>query len=153
MIAACRLLKETDCSHYCMPFYSNEVFKKTYEEVINALPHRSEWETPAFDINLQPPHITKRQAGRPRENNRILSAGEEPTRTYCSRCKTYGHHRDRCSAPASSQSKSNKSSKKTAKQQPDPVLWTPKSSKILFTKLHARRLIWGISNVGKLFVL
>ncbi|XP_022041318.1 uncharacterized protein LOC110943896 [Helianthus annuus] len=103
VIAISKFLGETDCSKYCFPCYSNEVYKKTYEEAIYPLPHRSEWETPEDLINLQSPHMTKRQAGRPRENNRILSRGEEPTPLYCSRCNSYGHHRDVCRQPMPSE--------------------------------------------------
>ncbi|XP_021974580.1 uncharacterized protein LOC110869648 [Helianthus annuus] len=108
VIAVSKFLGETDCSKYCFPCYSNEVYKKTYEEAIYPLPHRSEWETPEDLINLQPPHMTKRQAGRPRENNRILSRGEEPTPLYCSRCNSYGHHRDVCRQPMPSEVRTRK---------------------------------------------
>ncbi|XP_035836094.1 uncharacterized protein LOC110888959 [Helianthus annuus] len=108
VIAVSKFLGETDCSKYCFPCYSNEVYKKTYEEAIYPLPHRSEWETPEDLINLQPPHMTKRQAGRPRENNRILSRGEEPTPLYCSQCNSYGHHRDVCRQPMPSEVRTRK---------------------------------------------
>ncbi|XP_021991602.1 uncharacterized protein LOC110888379 [Helianthus annuus] len=108
VIAVSKFLGETDCSKYCFPCYSNEVYKKTYEEAIYPLPHRSEWETPEDLINLQLPHMTKRQAGRPRENNRILSRGEEPTPLYCSRCNSYGHHRDVCRQPMPSEVRTRK---------------------------------------------
>lgn len=123
MIAVSKLLKEQDCSHYTSPWYSNQLYKTTYEEAIYPLPHRSEWETPEYLIPLQPPHITKRQSGRPRENKRILSRGEEPTPVYCSRCRTHGHHRDRCSAPVASRSKSARrgSKKENHHQTPSPT--------------------------------
>ncbi|XP_021991714.1 uncharacterized protein LOC110888497 [Helianthus annuus] len=78
VIAVSRFLGETDCSHYAFSCYSNEVYKKTYEESINPLPHRSEWVIPEGIGSVLPPHITKRQSGRPKENTQILSRGEEP---------------------------------------------------------------------------
>lgn len=117
VIAVSRFLGETDCSHYTSFWFHNQLYLKTYEGVINPLPHRSEWNTPDGLIDLQPPNITKRQAGRPRENKRILSTGEEPTQLYCSRCKSNGHHRDRCTQPMSSQRKSKSNSKKTGVEQ------------------------------------
>ncbi|XP_021986483.1 uncharacterized protein LOC110882893 [Helianthus annuus] len=46
VIAVSRFFGEPDCSHYAFSCYSNEVYKKTYEESINLLPHRSEWVIP-----------------------------------------------------------------------------------------------------------
>ncbi|XP_021998068.1 uncharacterized protein LOC110895088 [Helianthus annuus] len=118
VIAVSKFLGETDCSHYAFRCYSNEVYKKTYEEAINPLPHKSEWEIPEDLINVRPPHMTKRQSGRPRANNRILSRGEEPTPLYCGRCKTHGHHRDVCSAPIPSQQRSRKGKETVAHEDP-----------------------------------
>ncbi|XP_022033039.1 uncharacterized protein LOC110934159 [Helianthus annuus] len=112
VIAVSRFLGEPDCSHYAFSCYSNEVYKKTYEESINPLPHRSEWVIPEGLGSVLPPNITKRQSGRPKENNRILSRGEEPVPVYCSRCRTYGHVRDVCLDPMKSQIRSRKSSAK-----------------------------------------
>ena len=68
VIAVSRFLGEPDCSHYAFSCYSNEVYKKTYEESINPLPHRSEWVIPEGLGSVLPPNITKRQSGRPKEN-------------------------------------------------------------------------------------
>ncbi|XP_022013727.1 uncharacterized protein LOC110913190 [Helianthus annuus] len=112
VIAVSRFLGEPDCSHYAFSCYSKEVYKKTYEESINPLPHRSEWVIPEGLGSVLPPNITKRQSGRPKENKRILSRGEEPVPVYCSRCRTYGHVRDVCLDPMKSQIRSQKSSGK-----------------------------------------
>ncbi|XP_022008107.1 uncharacterized protein LOC110907431 [Helianthus annuus] len=124
---------ETDCSKYCFTCYSNEVYKKTYEEAINPLPHRSEWETPEDLINLQPPHMTKRQAGCPQENHWILSRGEEPTPLYCSRCNSYGHHRDVCRQPMPSEIRTRKGlDKGKGKETDDPDHFTQSPSNYMF---------------------
>ncbi|XP_022032450.1 uncharacterized protein LOC110933539 [Helianthus annuus] len=128
---------ETDCSKYCFPCYSNEVYKKTYEEAIYPLPHRSEWETPEDLINLQPPHMTKRQAGRPRENNRILSGGEEPTPLYYSRCNSYGHHRDVCRQPMPSEIRTRKDPDKgKGKETDDPDHFTQSPSDYIYPSFN-----------------
>ncbi|XP_021986468.1 uncharacterized protein LOC110882872 [Helianthus annuus] len=133
VIAVSKFLGETDCSKYCFPCYSNEVYKKTYEEAIYPLPHRSEWETPEDLINLQPPHMTKRQAGRPRENNRILSRGEEPTPLYCSRCNSYDHHRDVCRQPMPSEIRTRKDPNKgKGKETDDPDHFTQSPSDYIY---------------------
>ncbi|XP_022032921.1 uncharacterized protein LOC110934032 [Helianthus annuus] len=106
VIAVSRFLGESDCGHYSMSCYSNEVYKATYAEEINPIPHKSEWEKPDGLLNLQPPNITKRQSGRPKENKRILSRGEEPTPIFCGRCRSHGHHRESCRHPTYSQSTS-----------------------------------------------
>ncbi|KAJ0441112.1 putative transcription factor interactor and regulator CCHC(Zn) family [Helianthus annuus] len=117
VIAVSRFLGETDCGHYAMSCYSNEVYKSTYAAQINPPPHKLEWEISDGMVDLQPLHISKRQASRPKENKRILSRGEEPTPIYCSRCKTYGHRRESCSQPTKTQS----SSRRVSKIQPAPV--------------------------------
>ncbi|XP_021985536.1 uncharacterized protein LOC110881641 [Helianthus annuus] len=128
---------ETDCSKYCFPCYSNEVYKKSYEEAINPLPHRSEWETPEDLINLQPPHMTKRQASRPRENHRILSHGEEPTPLYCSWCNSYGHHRDVCRQPMPSEIRTRKGlDKGKGKETDDPDHFTQSLSNYMYPSFN-----------------
>ncbi|XP_022041232.1 uncharacterized protein LOC110943808 [Helianthus annuus] len=137
VIAVSKFLGETDCSKYCFPCYSNEVYKKTYEEAIYPLPHRSEWEIPEDLINLQPSHMTKRQAGRPRENNRILSRGEEPTPLYCSRCNSYGHHRDVCRQPMPSKIRTRKGPDKgKGKETDDPDHFTQSPSDYMYPSFN-----------------
>ncbi|XP_022031177.1 uncharacterized protein LOC110932128 [Helianthus annuus] len=84
VIVVSRFLGEPDCAYYAMSCYTNEVYKSTYEEHINPAHDKSEWEIPDGLVNLQPPPlITKRLAGRPKENKRILLLGEDPTPIYC----------------------------------------------------------------------
>ncbi|XP_022003124.1 uncharacterized protein LOC110900546 [Helianthus annuus] len=78
VIAVSRFLGEPDCGHYAMSCYSNEVYKSTYEEQINSIPHKSDCEVPDGLVDMQPPHITKRQAGRPKKINESYRKERNP---------------------------------------------------------------------------
>lgn len=86
-----------------MHWFTADVYRSTYEETINPLPAKCEWEVQDDFVAVQPPLMNKRQAGRPRENKRIPSRGEQVTQGNCSRCGGQGHHRDRCRSPMPSQ--------------------------------------------------
>lgn len=99
-----RWLRHDNCDQFFSPWYSKRVYQQTYEEEIYPLPDQSEWEQPSGLMIVHPPLMEKRQAGRPREINRILSRGEEKKEIECSRCHEKGHMRTHCTAPVPSES-------------------------------------------------
>jgi hypothetical protein len=103
VICVSRYLKQTDCSHFALNWFSKDVYRDTYRETVNPLGDQSDWEIPDNYVPIKPPLMNKRQAGRPRQNNRIPSRGETVTPPFCSRCRMEGHHRDSCRTPMPSQ--------------------------------------------------
>ncbi|XP_076952698.1 uncharacterized protein LOC143626510 [Bidens hawaiensis] len=102
-ISVCKFLKLRDCSHLAMDYYTKEFVVSTYLEPINPVPNESEWVVPESHVPLLPPVMEKRQAGRPRENKRILSRGEVTGPIFCTRCHTTGHKTGKCKQPLESQ--------------------------------------------------
>ena len=72
------------------------MFQATYGESINPLPPFNEWCFPTDFINVQPPLMDKRPAGRPKNVVRIRSKDEVVSSTICSRCNHEGHNRSKC---------------------------------------------------------
>lgn len=105
VISVARWLRIDDCNQYFSGWYSKRVYQQTYEDKIFPLPAQSEWEQPSGLMNVHPPLMDKRQSGRPREINRILSRGEEKREIECSRCHNKGHMRNKCTASVPSESK------------------------------------------------
>ncbi|XP_076919449.1 uncharacterized protein LOC143580247 [Bidens hawaiensis] len=77
VIAVCKHLRQSDCSHWAMDYYKKDILVASYSEPINPVSNESEWVVPDDFTPLLPPHMDRRQAGRPRENKRIPSRGEE----------------------------------------------------------------------------
>ncbi|CAI9274110.1 unnamed protein product [Lactuca saligna] len=60
------------------------------------LPELCDWEIPTEMMVVKPPIMDTRQAGRPRNRNRIPSQGEEPIVRRCSRCDSTTHNAATC---------------------------------------------------------
>ncbi|KAD3067074.1 hypothetical protein E3N88_34954 [Mikania micrantha] len=72
-------------------------------ESIHPVPDELEWEIDENDDKLETPYMDKRQVGRPQENKRIPSRGEETGLTIFSRCHHKGHMRYQSKTPLASQ--------------------------------------------------
>ncbi|KAD6795762.1 hypothetical protein E3N88_06658 [Mikania micrantha] len=103
VIAVSVFLKQSDCTHWAMDWFKNEVHVATYAESVNTVPDEYEWEVEEDIEFLETPQMDRRQAGRPRENKRIPSRGEETGPTICSRCHHNGHMRHQCKTLLASQ--------------------------------------------------
>ncbi|KAK1416394.1 hypothetical protein QVD17_32185 [Tagetes erecta] len=102
-ISASTFLKESDCSQWAVHWFRSEVHRATYAESVYSVPDPLNWEIPEDFSKIATPHMNKRQAGRPPENKRIPSKGEDSRPRECSRCHAIGHTRDRCRRPLSSE--------------------------------------------------
>ena len=97
--AVARYLRLSDCNLWASDFFTTETLRKVYMEAVFPVGDQSEWIPPEEPIVVLPPVITKRRAGRPRDNARIPSRGEEPIQQFCSRCNVAGHTRLNCRSP------------------------------------------------------
>ena len=96
VIAVSRFLGQTDCLQYVQDWFKKEKYQATYAESIQFVGNYKEWEYPDHIHPVIPPYMDNPQPGRPKNTNRILSQGEEPTQRHCSRCNEVGHSRLRC---------------------------------------------------------
>ncbi|PWA84900.1 hypothetical protein CTI12_AA152370 [Artemisia annua] len=99
--AVARFSGMSNCNHWAKGWFSQTTLKRTYQQLVHPL--KEPWETPGDVQVVLPPAIVKRQPGRPKENQRIRSQGEEPRIVRCSRCGVAGHYRDACREPLPSQ--------------------------------------------------
>nr|KAJ0189145.1 hypothetical protein LSAT_V11C800421730 [Lactuca sativa] len=118
-------LKNDHCGHMTIDAYKIETYRRTYEHVVYPLSELSDWEVPDDLMVVNPPVIEIRQAGRPKNTNRIPSQGEEPKIRRCSRCHSTTHNERMCKEIVpKNQSKSKKyigalgSGTKTTKEEP-----------------------------------
>ena len=91
-------LRRDNCGHFAIDDYKIETYRNTYQESVYPLPVARDWEYPAEVMVVKPPLMDKRQAGRPRNTDRIPSQGEDPIRRKCSRCGNTSHTARNCSA-------------------------------------------------------
>lgn len=103
----------TDCGYWAMDYYTKEFLASTYMEPIYPVPSESEWVVPENHVPLLPPHMDKRQAGRPRENKRIPSRDEVAAPSVCTRCHATGHKTTSCKQPPKSLLSSSRNNTKT----------------------------------------
>jgi hypothetical protein len=82
-------------SNYIDPFYTVEVFRLSYESMINPIPTLGAPEVTKENRVVLPPK-TRRPRGRPKVQ-RIRSKGEKVRQIRCGRCGKLGNHnRKRC---------------------------------------------------------
>nr|KAJ0220118.1 hypothetical protein LSAT_V11C200067360 [Lactuca sativa] len=86
VIMVLKHLKKTNFGHLAIDAYKMETYRSTYEEPVYPLPEPCDWEIPVEMMVVKPSIMDTRQAGRPRNKNRILSQGEEPIVRRCSKC-------------------------------------------------------------------
>ena len=86
-------------SSWALKWFKKTELKNTYQEKVYPLKDSKQWRTPADLQIVKPPVLVKRQAGRPKERDRIRSQGEEPKSTKCTRCDKTGHTRESCYVP------------------------------------------------------
>ncbi|PWA85223.1 phospholipase-like protein [Artemisia annua] len=96
VIAVSRFLGQTNCLKYVQYWFKKEKYQATYAESIQFVGNYKEWEYPDHIHPVTPPIMNNPQPGHPKNTDRILSQGEEPTRRHCSRCNEVGHTRLRC---------------------------------------------------------
>lgn len=98
-IAALRHNNVDDCSPWVQPWFRIETYRAAYAELVYPVGSPTEWEYPEEVMTVKPPIMQKRQAGRPRNRDRIPSRGEEPIRKTCTNCQMTGHTRNNCPTP------------------------------------------------------
>ncbi|PWA51221.1 transposase, MuDR, MULE transposase domain protein [Artemisia annua] len=96
VIAVSRFLGQTNCLKYVQDWFKKEKYQATYAESIQFVGNFKELEYPNHIHPVTPPYMNNPQPGRPKNTNRILSQGEEPTQRHCSRCNEVGHTRLHC---------------------------------------------------------
>ena len=96
VIAVSRFLGQTDCLQYIQDWFKKVKYQATYAESIQFVSNFNEWEYPDHIHPVIPPYMDNHQPGRPKNTNRILSQGEEPTGRHCSRCNELGHSHGVC---------------------------------------------------------
>ncbi|PWA68719.1 hypothetical protein CTI12_AA302420 [Artemisia annua] len=94
--ALSRFLGLSNCNQRAKYWFKKTTLKGTYEGKMYPLKEMKMWSTPGDLQVVKPPYIVKRQSGRPKDNKRILSQGEEPRRYSCGRCGVVGHTRANC---------------------------------------------------------
>ncbi|PWA56062.1 hypothetical protein CTI12_AA422000 [Artemisia annua] len=80
----------SDSSQLARNWFKKTTLKATYEPLIFPTGDVTTWETPNNIQILEPPLMGKRQAGRPKNKDRIRSRGEEPRQISCGRCGKRG---------------------------------------------------------------
>nr|KAJ0205097.1 hypothetical protein LSAT_V11C500286640 [Lactuca sativa] len=96
VIMVLKQLKKSNFGHLAIDAYKMETYRSTYEEPVYPLPEPCDWEIPANMMVVKPPIMDTRQAGRPRNRNRIPSQGEEPIIRRCSRYDSTTHNAANC---------------------------------------------------------
>ncbi|CAI9280984.1 unnamed protein product [Lactuca saligna] len=89
-------LKKTNLGHLAIDAYKMETYRSMYEDPVYPLPELCDWEIPVEMMIVKSPIMDTRQAGRPRNRNRISSQGEEPIVRRCSRCDSTKHNAATC---------------------------------------------------------
>nr|KAJ0216550.1 hypothetical protein LSAT_V11C300142730 [Lactuca sativa] len=84
-----KALEKTDFGHLAIDAYQMETLP---------LPESCDWELLDEMMVVKPPIMDTRQAGRPKNKNRIPSQGEEPIVRRCSRCDSTTHNAGTCPA-------------------------------------------------------
>lgn len=98
-IAVCRAQGLTSCNHLAKGWFRTTNLKATYQGLVYPVGEIPSWELPTGLQVVKPPNMDKRQAGRPKNRDRIRSQGEEPEENACGRCGARGHTRGVCNAP------------------------------------------------------
>ena len=98
-IAVGRVLGLSDSSQLARHWFKKTTLKATYEPLIFPTGDVKRWETPNNIQIVEPPVMGKKQAGRPKNKDRIRSRGEEPRQISCGRCGVVGHNRTTCKQP------------------------------------------------------
>ncbi|PWA84770.1 hypothetical protein CTI12_AA156180 [Artemisia annua] len=96
IVTVSRYLGLSNCNQWAKDWFKKTTLKGTYEGKMYPLKEMKMWSTPSDPQVVKPPYIVKRQSGRPKDNKRILSQGEEPRRYSCGRCGVVGHTRANC---------------------------------------------------------
>nr|KAJ0185789.1 hypothetical protein LSAT_V11C900496830 [Lactuca sativa] len=91
-------LKKTNFGHLAIDAYKIETYWSTYEEPVYPVPEPCDWEIPSEMMVVKPPIMDTRQAGKPRNRNRIPLQGEDPIVRRCSRCDSTTHNAVTCLA-------------------------------------------------------
>ena len=89
-------LKKSNFGHFATEDYKMGTYRSTYVEAVFPLPEQRDWEVPDDLMVVYPPVMDTRQAGRPKNKNRIPSQGEERQPRHCSRCGSTTHNVARC---------------------------------------------------------
>lgn len=98
-IVAIKSYNIEDCTPWVQNWFKTDTYRATYDKQIYPVGSPEEWERPGEVMTVKPPIMQKRQAGRPRNRDRIPSRGEGPIIKTCSRCKQTGHTRINCPTP------------------------------------------------------
>nr|XP_043615940.1 uncharacterized protein LOC122587840 [Erigeron canadensis] len=104
-IAVSRFLKQSNYLSFAKEWFHKPVYQATYRESIFPVGDTDDWEILEDVEPLFPPLMEKRQAGRPKNKDRIPSQGEVPIKKGCTRCGEFGHKRSQFQSPFPSQSK------------------------------------------------
>ncbi|XP_044497711.1 uncharacterized protein LOC123219789 [Mangifera indica] len=99
VVAVARFQNLSDCYQWVSKYYSTEYWQAVYRESVEPLGDPSEWLRPENLPEIQPPLIQNRRSGRPSEQRRRPSQGEEVRQPVCSRCRERGHTRLTCANP------------------------------------------------------
>uniref|UniRef100_A0A803QJI4 SWIM-type domain-containing protein n=1 Tax=Cannabis sativa TaxID=3483 RepID=A0A803QJI4_CANSA len=73
--AACINTTRADISDYCSPYFTTEMWKKSFEGIMHPIPDESIW--PEFNDEKLLPPLVRRPPGRPKKHRRRRVAGEE----------------------------------------------------------------------------
>ncbi|PWA89680.1 transposase, MuDR, MULE transposase domain protein [Artemisia annua] len=94
--AVARVTGLTSVEGLVKDWFLRTTLKNTYLGMFNPTQDVATWETRDDLQVVLAPVIIKRQAGRPKNKDRIPSQGEEPVRKQCTRCGANGHNREIC---------------------------------------------------------
>ncbi|XP_062088435.1 uncharacterized protein LOC133794998 [Humulus lupulus] len=111
--AACIRKIRANIEDYCSPYFTTEIWRKTFQGVIHPIADESMW--PEFDDEELLPPVIKVQPGRPKKHRRRRVPGEErplpsmienqPQRLVsstkkCKNCHEFGHNKRTCKNPS-----------------------------------------------------
>ncbi|PWA68174.1 hypothetical protein CTI12_AA313100 [Artemisia annua] len=97
--AVARVTGLTSVEGLVKDWFLRTTLKNTYTGMFNPAQDVATWETRDDLQVVLAPVIIKRQAGRPKNKDRIRSQGEEPVKKQCTRCGANGHNRGSCNVP------------------------------------------------------
>ena len=85
-IAVCRFKGLASCNHLAQSWFRTTTLKATYQGLVYPVGEIASWELPTNLQVVKPPSMATRQAGRPKNKDRIRSQGEEPKDDSVGRC-------------------------------------------------------------------
>ncbi|PWA62743.1 transposase, MuDR, MULE transposase domain protein [Artemisia annua] len=97
--AVARVTGLTSVEGLVQTWFFRTTLKNTYSGVFNPTQDVATWETRDDLQVVLAPVIIKRQAGRPKNKDRIRSQGEEHVKKQCTRCGANVHTRGSCNVP------------------------------------------------------